>query len=313
MLRQFMIWLVLGIGLYGITVVVSGVDNMQASLARIGIIGWASIIGLSTFNIAIRFVRWQHYLATLGHRIPNLLSLQYFLAGFAFTSTPAKAGEAVRSLYLKKEGVGYTNSLAALFVERLTDLVAVILLALAAAYSFEEYRWLVLLAGSMTLFMLPLIHSQFLRDQLMRASNRIAHESIRNGLTHLVNLIHSAAALLRSGPLYSGMVLSLLAAFSVSLMMYIVLILLGVEISMSLAVGIYATGILAGALSFMPGGIGSAEAVMIGLLVLAGVELSLATAATLICRIAALWYSIAVGIVIVLRLELGSKSQQEAG
>jgi len=313
MLRQFMIWLVLGIGLYGITVVVSGVDNIQASLARIGIIGWASIIGLSTLNIVIRFVRWQHYLATLGHRIPNLLSLQYFLAGFAFTSTPAKAGEAVRSLYLKKEGVGYTNSLAALFVERLTDLVAVILLALAAAYSFEEYRWLVLLAGSMTLSMLPLIHSQFLRNQLMRASKLIAQENIRNGLTHLVNLINSAAALLRSGALYSGMALSMLAACSVSLMMYIVLILLGIEISMSLAVGIYATGILAGALSFMPGGIGSAEAVMIGLLVLAGVELSLATAATLICRIAALWYSIAIGIVIVLRLELSSKSQQEAG
>ena len=108
------------------------------------------------------------------------------------------------------------------------------------------------------------------------------------------------------------MLLSMLAAFAVSVMMYVVLVALGVDISLPLAVGIYATGILAGALSFLPGGIGSAEAVMIGLLVLAGVELSVATAATLICRIAAMWYSIAVGIVIVLWLELTSPAPQEA-
>jgi uncharacterized protein (TIRG00374 family) len=71
-----------------------------------------------------------------------------------------------------------------------------------------------------------------------------------------------------------------------------------------MAVGIYATGILAGALSFLPGGIGSAEAVMIGLLILAGIDVTTATAATLACRIAALWYSIGVGLVIVLLLEL---------
>ena len=38
---------------------------------------------------------------------------------------------------------------------------------------------------------------------------------------------------------------------------------LGADVSLPLAVGIYATGILVGALSFLPGGIGSAEAVMI--------------------------------------------------
>jgi uncharacterized protein (TIRG00374 family) len=110
--------------------------------------------------------------------------------------------------------------------------------------------------------------------------------------------------LLKGGALYRSMLLSLGAAFSVSLMMYVVLTLLGVEISLPLAVGIYATGILAGALSFLPGGIGSAEVVMLGLLLLAGIDSTVGVLAILMCRIAALWYSIVVGIVIVLRLEL---------
>jgi len=311
LLRQFLLWLVVGIGVYGVTVVLSGVDDMQAALARIGAGGWAAVIGLSTLNIALRFARWQRYLQVLGHSIATWPSLQYFLAGFAFTSTPAKAGEMVRSVYLKRDGVSYAESLAALFVERLTDLLAVVLLALMVAYQFETYRWLVILAGIATLALLPLVHSQFLRNVLDSISRRISAEKIRNGLSHLSSLLDSSAALLRAGPLYGGMLLSILAAFSVCLMMYVVLQLLGVEISMPLAVGIYATGILAGALSFLPGGIGSAEAVMIGLLALAGVDLKTATAATLICRIAALWYSIAIGIVIVLLLEYRSRQSRE--
>ena len=311
LLRQFLLWLVIGIAVYGIAVVIGGVEEIKASLSQIGGLGWAAVIGLSTFNIAVRFVRWQYYLRTLGHAIPVWPSLQYFLAGFAFTSTPAKAGEAVRSLYLKRDGVSYSASLGALFVERLTDLLAVVLLALLVAYQFDDYRWLVVLAGIATLAVLPLIHSRLLRSLLAAASTRIKQEKLSDGLNSIIRLLDSSAALLRSGPLYGGMLLSLLAASAVCMMMYVALQLLSVDISPSLALGIYATGILAGALSFLPGGIGSAEAVMIALLAVAGVDLPTAAAATLVCRIAALWYSIAMGIVIVLLLEYQTSKSPE--
>lgn len=307
LLRQFLLWLVIGIAVYGVIVVLGDVDEIQASLSRIGVLGWAAVIGLSTFNIALRFVRWQYYLQTLGHRIPAWPSLQYFLAGFAFTSTPAKAGEVVRSVYLKRDGVSYSESIAALFVERLTDLLAVVLLALLVAYQFDDYRWLVVIAGIATLAVLPLIHSRLLRSFLAAVGTRIKAEKLTRALNNLIRLLDSSAALLRSGPLYGGMILSLMAASAVCMMMYVVLQLLGIDISMSLALGIYATGILAGALSFLPGGIGSAEAVMIGLLQVAGVDFTTAAAATLVCRIAALWYSIAMGIVIVLLLEFQAR------
>ena len=312
LVRQCMFWLVIAIALYGTAVVLSGVDDIRTMLGQIGVFGWSLLIALSTLNIVIRFVRWQYYLRSLGHHIPNGRSLEYFLAGFAFTSTPAKAGEAVRSLYLKQDGVSYTDSLEALFVERLTDLITVILLELAAAYSFAEYRWLVVLAGLVTCSLLPLIHSRILREQLTRFSERMPQGKISQTLLHIVELIRSSAKLLHSGPLYGGMALSISAAFPVGLMMYLVLTMLGTEIGLPLAVGIYATGILIGALSFLPGGIGSAEAVMIALLALAGVDITTATAATLACRIAALWYPIALGIVAVLLLELKRPAAQES-
>jgi uncharacterized protein (TIRG00374 family) len=307
LIRQFLIWLVICIVVYGIAVAYADFDKIWESMATMGWWGWLAVLTLSTINILLRFGRWQLYLKTLGYHVPAWRSLQYFVAGFAFTSTPAKAGEALRSLYLKnREGVSYPDSLGALFVERLTDLITFVLLALLAAYQFEEYRWLVALAGGITLSMLPFIHSQLLRDLLLRLRGNTANPRLNAAIGHLVELITSSAALLRSTPLSVGLALGVISGLIVCLVMYIVLILLGTEISLLLAVGIYATGILVGALSFLPGGIGSAELVMIGLLILSGVDITTATAATLICRLATLWYSIGLGIVTLLSLETAS-------
>jgi uncharacterized protein (TIRG00374 family) len=111
------------------------------------------------------------------------------------------------------------------------------------------------------------------------------------------------------------MALSIIAALSVSIIMYVVLTALGAEISPYVAAGIYATGILAGALSFLPGGLGSAEAVMALLLLLAGIDTTTAIAAILICRIVALWYAVALGMLVVVGLEFadGGRPAARAG
>ena len=52
---------------------------------------------------------------------------------------------------------------------------------------------------------------------------------------------------------------------------------------------------LVGSLSFLPGGLGTNEAVMIGLLVMNGLPEVAAVSATLICRLATLWFAVALG------------------
>ena len=104
------------------------------------------ILGLSLFNYALRFLRWQSYVTALGHAVPWRRHIAYYLAGFAFTVTPGKAGEAVRSLYLKPHGMSYAVSLAAFFVERLLDVLAIAVLAVGGAWLFPDYRAFVLLS-----------------------------------------------------------------------------------------------------------------------------------------------------------------------
>jgi uncharacterized protein (TIRG00374 family) len=80
--------------------------------------------------------------------------------------------------------------------------------------------------------------------------------------------------------------------------------------SVLLAVGIYSISVLAGALSFIPSGLGSTEAVMVLLLTLVGADTPTAVAATLICRLAILWFAVVIGGGVSAALELSSKADR---
>jgi uncharacterized protein (TIRG00374 family) len=304
-----LIWSVLiALGIYAGSVVLSDVTAVGASMARLGISGWAIVLGLSLVNYGLRFFRWQGYLHRLGHRIPGRLSLAYYLGGFAFTTTPGKAGEAIRSLYLKRHGMGYVESLAALFTERFVDLVAMVLLGLVATLAFPGYEWPVLIVTAIVVMCLPLIHARRVHLQLERWLQRSTSQRIRELGDHFLNLLRSASSLLKSGPLYAGVFLGLVAWGAEGVALYLILEALGVETSVVLAVGIYAVSVLGGALSFIPGGLGSTEAIMVVLLKLSGADMPSAVAATLICRLATLWFAVAIGGVAMAALELNARA-----
>jgi glycosyltransferase 2 family protein len=120
---------------------------------------------------------------------------------------------------------------------------------------------------------------------------------------HVIDLLQAVRSLLKSGPLLAGLILGLIAWGAEGFVLHIILAALGADIGWPVAVGIYAIAILAGAISFIPGGLGSTEAVMGGSLVLLGVEPGAAVAATLICRLVTLWPAVAIGLGFLLALE----------
>lgn len=77
---------------------------------------------------------------------------------------------------------------------------------------------------------------------------------------------------------------------------------MGHELSVVGAVGIYALSILAGAASFVPGGLGVTEGAMVLLLVATGMDLSTASTAALMVRGLTLWFAVGLGVVSMLML-----------
>ena len=293
---------------YGFWVIYAGPADVWQSILRVGWSGWGIILGLSLFNYGLRFVRWHLYLSSLGYDVPKYQNFKFYLAGFAFTATPGKVGEAVRSLYLNRYHVRYADSLAAFFVERLVDVVAMLLLALLAAYVFEGQRWLVITVGAALILLLPVVRSHRVHELLDKLRSASNSEKLQRLGGQLLKLLNSSGKLLRAGNLYGGLALSVVAWAAEGLALYVVVVWLGVDISMPVAVGIYGISILAGALSFVPGGLGGTEVVMGALLILSGVSEPVAVSAVLICRIATLWFAVLIGLICALEIEIDKDS-----
>lgn len=302
-LRALILSTSIAVVLYIAFLAVGDRDAIGKALARFGLWELSLVFGLSLVNYGLRFVRWQWYFAKLGHRLPVPSNLAYYLAGFAFTTTPGKAGEAVRSLYLRAHKVSYLDSLSALFAERFVDMLAILSLAALVAFHFQDYRWLVIVPGAFILAAFLVMQYEPALLWLQRRFDRYLAGRFKTLTDNLFNLIRTSALLLRSKPLYSGFLLGVLAWGAEGLAFYYILVFLDVEITLAVGVGIYAISILAGAVSFIPGGLGSTELVMGLLLLLIGVDASSAMVAIVVCRIATLWFAVALGALTVAWLE----------
>jgi uncharacterized membrane protein YbhN (UPF0104 family) len=128
----------------------------------------------------------------------------------------------------------------------------------------------------------------------------------------LARLLDSAAVLLRPGYLLFGLSLGVLSWGLEGLSLYWIAQEVGVRISVETGIGIYAIAVLAGVLSFLPGGLGSTEAVMGVLLIAFGADGPAAVAITLLCRIATLWFAVALGGVAVGVLSIGAPQSNKA-
>jgi uncharacterized protein (TIRG00374 family) len=282
----------------------------MAAFAEIGILGTLIALGLSLVNYGLRFGRWQLYLAQLGLRIGWITSLRIYLCGFALTTTPGKAGEAFRGVLLKQRGVPLPKFFAAFASERLSDLLAVVLLTLVGLVQYPQGRGAVLVGVVGILLFLACISNQAMLDRLYEWGSSRRGKLMRL-IAHTSDMLCRARQCHRPALLSLATVISIIAWGSEALAFYWVLGWMGAEVTLSFAIFVYALSMLAGALSFLPGGLGGAEGVMVSFLVLAGISMPSAVAATIFIRLATLWFAVLIGLVALIRSRHGETSGLE--
>ena len=269
-------------------------DLVRDGLQRLGPSQWLTLLGLSLGNYGLRFLRWHTYLRALGARVTLGRDLLIYVAGFAFTVTPGKAGEAVRSFYLRGVGVPWSPGLAALAVERVLDLTVILMLAALALRVFADQAVpALLLVGLVAGLLVGVTRPRVAGALLGRLPRGGRWGRLARGTTAILD---DARLLLAPRRLLAGLGLGLLAWASEAWGFYLLLQWLGVAAAPGHAMGIYAVGMLSGALSFLPGGLGGAEAAMIALLVAGGAVFGTAVLATVICRAVTLWFAVVLGI-----------------
>lgn len=273
-----------------------GWQEVVAAIARVGFIGIAIALALSLVNYGLRFLRWQKYLALLGHRIYWPESLRIYIAGFGLTVLPVKVGETIRSVFLKQHGVSYPESLAAYFSEHFSNLISMLLLVAIGLWAYPQAKPLVVILAALILAALIILQqSKWL--QIIEAFAK-KHLPVRAGklVAHGIEIILHSGRCFRLPVLLYGIAFGLVAWGAEGVAFYYIMHLLGSDLSLSAALFIYAFSLVVGALSFLPGGLGGAEASMVALLMLSHVAQPQAVAATVLIRLATLWFAVALGI-----------------
>ena len=288
--------LVLAAALYLLVVFLAGYKDISSAFQRFGLTNWLIVLLCSGINYSLRFLRWQHYIKQARHSIPLGRHFLYYLAGFALTTTPGKAGETLRSMLLRPHGVDYPFSLACFFTERFLDVIVVALLASLTVFAFNEYSGFVIITSLSILSLLPYIRSALFINQLIKIDHWLKKPKLKKLLHHFTHLIRSMHILLSWKLIGFGLTVGMMAWLIQGFAFYLIITELGFSVTLLAALGIYAISLLAGAVSFIPGGVGSTEIVMALLLAALGADTSIVVSAPIISRLSTLWFAVLLGL-----------------
>jgi len=144
-------WLWLVIALVIAVAAFGAIGDVRGLGARLHEFAWpalAAALALALANYAIRFVRWQYYLAREGVRVPVADSAIVFGAGLSLSITPGKLGELVKAVLLRDlRGVPVPETAPIVVAERVTDLIALVVLSLVGVAAYGIGTTLVIAAA----------------------------------------------------------------------------------------------------------------------------------------------------------------------
>lgn len=282
----------------------SGWAAVLHGVAVVGPWGLGCMLGMSALNYGLRFARWTVYLRAFGYSLPTRAHLRIYLTGFALTTTPGKAGEGIRSVFLARLGVPYSASLAAMLSERISDVVAVLILCLPGLQGTPHLHGAVLMLAAVIAAVWGVL---WWAGRATRPRDLADQGRLGVAVAHGLRILSQARSCHAPRVLVISTLLGVLAWGSEAAAFAWLTSRLGMHLTPGYAVFVYSASLIAGAISVMPGGLGGAEAAMVALLMLRRVSAPAAAVATALIRLATLWFAVVLGLFAL----LGARGQEE--
>jgi len=288
---------------------ISDFDRVAMAISSIDWWVIPTMMTLSLLNYLFRYVKWQYYLERIEVKLSHSDSFGVFLAGFTLTVSPGKIGEAIKGYFINEvDGTPIAKTVPVVVAERITDLLAMVLLAMigfAIGFTGDQLTTVLLLgaivlAGAIFLGQ-PRFYNFFLRKvtslgplKRFQDSSEMIEDTLAKTLSPRPMVLASAVSipgwfmecielwLLLS--ILSGAGLPSLTVASLTLLLS--------------ATFIHSTASVIGALVFTPGGLVGYE-LTAGILIpaLVAVSAGIAAAAVIVIRFVTLWFSVIVGFV----------------
>lgn len=275
------------------------------------------ILAAVLVNFLVRELKWEYYRRAAGINVPRLGSFLVFFSGFSMCISPGRIGELIKPFMLKEYfDQKMRRTIPLVFCERVSDLLGMIVLALATMGSFMAgvtrgridghwftsgfiYSFLIFSAVFMVVLVWAIHQKQWFYGIIALVGR---FRRLRTTAHRLRKLYYSTYPLLTPKNL---LVTTAMAAFSWSFECLALWYILqgvgatGITLGQSAFIFCMAT-IFGGFLFFLPGGIGGFETTLALMLILLGVERYQAVPAIFLIRFSTLFFSVALGFLFIL-------------
>ena len=295
--NRLILVLVAAVGIYAIFLFTSDFNIITEKISNFKINYLPLILFLVTASWCPVFIKWHFLLKNCEIDIPLTRSITVFLSGLAFDITPGKLGALMKSQILKTSfNIPRTKTAPIVLVEKVYDLIGAILasiigiiilgmdvyliviaiLVLAMVFFFLYYR------PASELFFKRVTKTKFFSKYVENISefNKTVQKSTNVKVATICILLAVTYWLIVSAAVYFTLI-----GFDINILDYLKVL------------SIYATSILLGAISFIPGGVGITEGALASLFTLEGIDVSTALILSVIIRIFVLWYSVSIGFI----------------
>ncbi len=294
--------LALGILLYALYAIGRGLEDTALHLRNMQWSLYLAVLGLTLVNYGLRFLKWVYLLGRVEVSVPWALNLRIFITGLAMAITPAKAGELVKPyLLMKARDIPMTRTVPVLVSERLTDgLAVVILAAIGVGTHYAQATWLVFGVLALTVGLIIAFMVKPVGLFLLNTAAKLP--GFRKFTPRIASSYMAMRSCLQPLPLALMLILSLVAWFAECVGMWLVFKGLLVPATLDISTFLYAFSTVFGAPA--PGGLGMADVALVegGLQLLADMNGGQAIAAALLIRVATLWFGVLMGAFLLLRL-----------
>ncbi len=253
------------------------------------------LIFFTTFGYFLRFLKWDIFLKKAGVFLPFKQNLFVFISGLSMIVTPGKIGEVWKGWIIRDiSGDELNKTVPAVILDRVTDVMSLILLSAFGILSYREGIYLIILLLLLILVFYVSIRSKIISEKLIFVLENISGKYSTN-----VKTMHETfEKMMEPKTFISLSLLNSIAWLCECLGFYCVILGFNRSLSIPISTFIFSFASLAGGVSMIPGGIGLAEATITGFLQFYGFTPDIAIAASLLVRFGSFWYGVILGFVV---------------
>jgi uncharacterized protein (TIRG00374 family) len=279
-----------------IIIVVSGIvvtdfETLRMSFTILSVEDMLLVAILVLAGYLIRFAKWEYLLREQTITVSLRKSLYVFFSGLAMVITPAKSGEIWKSWLLESTSdVKKSKTAPVIIVERMTDLIALLILGLAVVL---EYSLIATATVFIVIIVLAIFHEDVLSILERLVRNKFSDLSyVENGSETFFN---SMEDLLSLKTIVLTSIVSVFAWMFEAISLWYIVLQTSSSVSIFEATSIFGGSSVAGAITFLPGGLGITEAGLVSLLMSAGLSVNISTQITVVLRVMTLWFAAFIG------------------